>query len=112
MRDVESLPAETVQGAIAALAEGGMVIVVDDADRENERDLVVAAELVTEEQMAFIVRHATVIVCAPMSEERCAALRLPQLVTDNTDAHGTAFTVSVDHVGTGTGVSAASAPAR
>jgi 3,4-dihydroxy 2-butanone 4-phosphate synthase/GTP cyclohydrolase II len=108
VREVGSLPAETVQRAVAALAEGRMVVVVDDADRENEGDLVVAAELVTDEQMAFIVRHTTGIVCAPMSEERCAALQLPQMVTDNTDAHGTAFTVSVDHVGTGTGVSAAS----
>ncbi|RFU20589.1 bifunctional 3,4-dihydroxy-2-butanone-4-phosphate synthase/GTP cyclohydrolase II [Geodermatophilus marinus] len=102
-----SSPAEAVQRAVAALAAGRMVVVVDDADRENEGDLLVAAELVTEEQMAFVVRHTTGIVCAPMSAERCAALRLPQMVADNTDAHGTAFTVSVDHVGTGTGVSAA-----
>ncbi len=106
MRDVGGSPAESVQRAVAALSSGQMVVVVDDADRENEGDLVVAAELVTDEQMAFIVRQTTGIVCAPMSEERCAALRLPQMVTDNTDAHGTAFTVSVDHVGTGTGVSA------
>ncbi|MCB9415595.1 MAG: bifunctional 3,4-dihydroxy-2-butanone-4-phosphate synthase/GTP cyclohydrolase II [Actinobacteria bacterium] len=100
-------PAEAVQHAIAALAEGRMVVVVDDVDRENEGDLVVAAELVTEAQMAFIVRHTTGIVCAPMSAHRTEALRLPQMSADNTDAHGTAFTVSVDHLSTGTGVSAA-----
>jgi 3,4-dihydroxy 2-butanone 4-phosphate synthase/GTP cyclohydrolase II len=100
-------PAEAVQHAVAALAEGRMVVVVDDADREDEGDLVVAAELVTTEQMAFMVRHGTGIVCTPMSAERADELRLPPMVTDNTDAHGTAFTVSVDHRSTGTGVSAA-----
>jgi 3,4-dihydroxy 2-butanone 4-phosphate synthase/GTP cyclohydrolase II len=100
-------PAEAVQTAVAALAAGRMVIVVDDADREDEGDLVVAAELVTTEQMAFLVRHSTGIVCAPMPADRAAALQLPQMVTDNTDAHGTAFTVTVDSVDTGTGVSAA-----
>jgi 3,4-dihydroxy 2-butanone 4-phosphate synthase/GTP cyclohydrolase II len=100
-------PAEAVQTAVAALAAGGMVVVTDDADRENEADLVVAAELVTTEQMAFLVRHTTGIVCVPMPEQRADALRLPLMVSDNTDAHGTAFTVTVDHVGTGTGVSAA-----
>jgi 3,4-dihydroxy 2-butanone 4-phosphate synthase/GTP cyclohydrolase II len=84
-----------------------MVIVVDDADREDEGDLVVAAELVTEEQMAFLVRHTTGIVCAPMSAARAQELQLPQMVETNTDGHGTAFTVTVDHIETGTGVSAA-----
>ncbi len=106
MNEVGRSPAEAVQRALAALAAGRMVVVIDDADRENEGDLLVAAELVTDEQMAFIIRHTTGIICAPMTEERCQVLRLPQMVTDNTDAHGTAFTVSVDHVGTGTGVSA------
>jgi 3,4-dihydroxy 2-butanone 4-phosphate synthase/GTP cyclohydrolase II len=100
-------PAEAVQTAVAALAAGRMVIVVDDADREDEGDLIVAAELVTTEQMAFLVRHTTGIVCAPMPTDRAAALQLPQMVSDNTDAHGTAFTVTVDAVDTGTGVSAA-----
>jgi 3,4-dihydroxy 2-butanone 4-phosphate synthase/GTP cyclohydrolase II len=101
------LPAEAVQTAVAALAAGRMVVVVDDADREDEGDLIVAAELVTTEQMAFLVRHTTGIVCAPMTADRAAALALPQMVTDNTDSHGTAFTVTVDAVDTGTGVSAA-----
>ncbi|MBB5159456.1 bifunctional 3,4-dihydroxy-2-butanone-4-phosphate synthase/GTP cyclohydrolase II [Saccharopolyspora phatthalungensis] len=98
-----------VQRAAAALAAGGMVVVVDDADRENEGDLIVAADAVTEEQMAFIVRHTTGIVCAPMAASRVEALQLPQMVpsAENSDSHGTAFTVSVDHVDSGTGVSAA-----
>jgi 3,4-dihydroxy 2-butanone 4-phosphate synthase / GTP cyclohydrolase II len=100
-------PAEAVQHAVAALSAGRMVIVVDDADREDEGDLVVAAELVTEEQLAFLVRHTTGIVCAPMTAARAQELQLPQMVEVNTDGHGTAFTVTVDHVDTGTGVSAA-----
>ncbi|MGY1812237.1 bifunctional 3,4-dihydroxy-2-butanone-4-phosphate synthase/GTP cyclohydrolase II [Blastococcus sp. SYSU D00820] len=98
--------AESVQRAVAALATGGMVVVTDDADREDEGDLVVAAELVTPEQMAFIVRHTTGIVCVPMNGRRTDALGLPQMVGENTDAHATAFTVSVDAVSAGTGVSA------
>lgn len=100
-------PAEAVQHAIAALAEGRMIVVVDDADRENEGDLVMAAEFVTDEQMAFMVRYGTGIVCTPMSGERADELRLTPMVSENTDSHGTAFTVSVDHMYTGTGVSAA-----
>lgn len=101
--------AVAVQQAVAALAAGGMVVVVDDEDRENEGDLVVAADAVTEEQVAFIVRHTTGIVCAPMPAERVEALQLPQMVDtgSNTDHHGTAFTVTVDHLDAGTGVSAA-----
>jgi len=83
-----------------------MVLVTDDADRENEGDLVMSAQFVTEAQMAFIVRHTTGIVCTPMPAARADDLRLPPMVTENSDAHGTAFTVSVDLVGTGTGVSA------
>lgn len=100
-------PAEAVQQAVAALAAGQMIVVTDDVDRENEGDLVVAAELVREEQMAFLVRHSTGIVCAPMPPARTDVLRLPPMVADNTEAQGTAFTVSVDLAGTGTGVSAA-----
>jgi len=84
-----------------------MVVVVDDADREDEGDLIVAAEHITTEPMAFLVRHTTGILCAPMSASRAAALQLPPMVHDNSDAHGTAFTVSVDHLTTSTGVSAA-----
>lgn len=100
-------PAAVVQRAVAALMAGRMIIVTDDADREDEADLVVAAELVTDEQMAFLVRHTTGIVCTPLPPARADELRLLPMVADSTDPHGTAFTVSVDLAGTGTGVSAA-----
>lgn len=96
-----------VQRAVSAIAAGHMVVVVDDADREDEGDLIMPAASVTAEQIAFVVRHSTGILCAPMPGSRADELRLPQMVADNTDAHGTAFTVTVDHVGCGTGVSAA-----
>jgi 3,4-dihydroxy 2-butanone 4-phosphate synthase/GTP cyclohydrolase II len=100
-------PAEAVHRAVAALAAGRMIVVTDAPDRENEGDLVLAADLVTDEHMAFLVRHTTGIVCTPMTAAHADALRLPPMVADNTDTHGTAFTVSVDVAGTGTGVSAA-----
>ena len=103
---VKTTPAEAVQRALAALAAGRMIVVVDDADREDEGDLVMAAEFVTAEQMAFLVRNTTGIVCVPMPSARADALQLPSMVADNTDPHATAFTISVDVVGTGTGVSA------
>ncbi|MCP2253771.1 3,4-dihydroxy 2-butanone 4-phosphate synthase / GTP cyclohydrolase II [Prauserella aidingensis] len=106
-RKTRSSPSEAVQDAVAALAAGELVVVVDADDREAEGDLVAAAGALTEEQMALIVRHCTGIVCAPMPSDRADELRLPLMVGDNTDRHGTAFTVSVDHVATGTGVSAA-----
>lgn len=99
-------PTQHVRRATAALARGEMIVVVDDADREDEGDLMCAAATMTSEQMAFMVRHSTGIVCAPTPGERLDALRLPQMVSENTDSHATAFTVSVDYVGTGTGVSA------
>ncbi|MFC9356040.1 3,4-dihydroxy-2-butanone-4-phosphate synthase [Rhodococcus sp. NPDC057014] len=97
----------SVQRAVNAIAAGRLVIVTDSADRENEGDLVGAAAKVTSEQIAFLVRHTTGIVCAPMSANRADALNLPHMVVDNTDSHGTAFTVSVDYHDVGTGVSAA-----
>jgi 3,4-dihydroxy 2-butanone 4-phosphate synthase/GTP cyclohydrolase II len=103
-----SLPGTlSVERAVAALAEGRMVIVTDDADRENEGDLILSAATVTAEQVAVVVRHTTGIVCAPMPAGRVDALGLPQMVTDNSDAHGTAFTVTVNHLDAGTGVAAA-----
>lgn len=96
-----------VQQAVAALAAGRMIVVVDDADRENEGDLIVPAATVTAEQVAFIVRHTTGILCAPMPAARADDLRLAQMVADNTDSHGTAFTVTVDHRDSGSGVAAA-----
>lgn len=99
--------AKNVQRCLAALAAGEMVVVVDDPGRENEGDLVVAAEMVTQGQMTFMVRHTTGIICAPMTAERADELGLPLMLGENADPHGTAFTVTVDAVGTGTGVSAA-----
>lgn len=104
MRSVP-MPA-TVEQAVRALAAGQMIVVIDDADRENEGDIVVSADALTPEQMAFIVAHTTGIVCAPMPAERADDLHLPPMVTQNEDVHGTAFTVSVDHIDSGTGVSA------
>jgi 3,4-dihydroxy 2-butanone 4-phosphate synthase / GTP cyclohydrolase II len=96
-----------VQRAVAALSAGRMVIVTDDADRENEGDLILPAGNVTADQIAFVVRHSTGILCAPMPGSRADALNLPLMVEESTDAHGTAFTVTVDHRDSGTGVAAA-----
>jgi 3,4-dihydroxy 2-butanone 4-phosphate synthase / GTP cyclohydrolase II len=98
---------QAVRTAAAALAAGRLIVVLDDQDREDEADLVGAAEFVTEEQIAFIVRHTAGIICVPMTATRCESLRLPQMVAVNDDSHGTAFTVSVDHIDTSTGISAA-----
>ncbi|TCK21835.1 bifunctional 3,4-dihydroxy-2-butanone-4-phosphate synthase/GTP cyclohydrolase II [Pseudonocardia endophytica] len=102
-----SLPGTfAVQRAVDALAAGRMIVVTDDADRENEGDLIVAAGTATADQIAFMVRHTTGIICTPMPAERADALRLPLMVPEGTDAQGTAFTVTVDHREAGTGVSA------
>jgi 3,4-dihydroxy 2-butanone 4-phosphate synthase/GTP cyclohydrolase II len=85
-----------------------MVVIVDDEDRENEGDLIMAAEHVTAEKLAFIIRHTSGVVVAPLTGERCDDLRLPMMVDHNTESHRTAFTVSVDLLeGTSTGISAA-----
>jgi 3,4-dihydroxy 2-butanone 4-phosphate synthase/GTP cyclohydrolase II len=84
-----------------------MVVVADDREREDEGDLVAAAALISAEQMAFFLRHGSGIVCAPMSDEHTSQLELPLMVDQNTESHGTAFTVSVDHRGVGTGISVA-----
>ena len=92
---------------IAAIGRGDMVIVVDDADRENEGDLIVAADRLTEAQMAFMIRHTSGIVCIPMEGERLDELDLPLMVHHNTESQRTAFTDSVDARGvTSTGISA------
>ncbi|HLA67110.1 MAG TPA: bifunctional 3,4-dihydroxy-2-butanone-4-phosphate synthase/GTP cyclohydrolase II, partial [Acidimicrobiia bacterium] len=92
----------------AATARGEFVVVVDDADRENEGDLIIAAELITPERIAFMVRYTSGLICAPMEGSRLDQLRLPLMVVENTDSHRTAFTVSVDFIGgTTTGISAA-----
>jgi 3,4-dihydroxy 2-butanone 4-phosphate synthase/GTP cyclohydrolase II len=93
--------------AVAALAAGRMIVVVDDEQRENECDMVVAAESLTVAQMSFIVRFGTGIVCVPMESGRLDELRLPLMSIENTEAHRTAFTIPVDHMSTSSGVSAA-----
>jgi len=99
---------DQVSTAIEAIANGEFVIVVDDTERENEGDLIIAAEKITTEKMAFLVKHSSGLVCVAMQEPRLNALDLPQMVTHNADPFRTAFTVSVDYkYGTTSGISAA-----
>src|SRR5688572_30069907 len=96
----------TIEEILADIAEGRMVVLLDDQDRENEGDLIMAAEHVTPEAVAFMIRYTSGIICVPMDAERLAQLELPQMVQSNEEAHRTAFTVSVDYrFGTTTGVS-------
>ena len=102
------MPFADIEDAIAAIGQGEMVIVVDDADRENEGDLIMAAEFATPEKVAFFLSHTSGVICAPLTAERCDELDLPLMVADNTETNRTAFTVSVDYRhGTTTGISAA-----
>ncbi len=97
-----------IESAIAAIGRGEVVIVVDDEDRENEGDLIIAAEKITPETMGFMVRHTSGVICLPMMGERLDELQLPLMVSHNTESQRTAFTVSVDaRHGTTTGISAA-----
>jgi 3,4-dihydroxy 2-butanone 4-phosphate synthase/GTP cyclohydrolase II len=96
-----------IENAIAAIGRGELVIVVDDADRENEGDLIMAAERITPEAMAFMIRHTSGVICMPLEGERLDTLQLPLMVANNTEVQRTAFTVSVDaRSGTTTGISA------
>ncbi len=102
------MPFTTIENAIAAIARGNAVVVVDDASRENEGDLIIAAEKMTPEMMGFMVRHTSGVICMPLEGARLDHLQLPMMVADNTTAYRTAFTVSVDaKKGTTTGISAA-----
>lgn len=96
----------SIEEAIEEIRQGHMIIVVDDEDRENEGDLVMAAEKVTPEAINFMVTHARGLVCVPMTGERLSELNLDQMVTHNTDPKGTAFTISVDSDTSTTGISA------
>ena len=97
----------SIEEGIRAVAAGELVVVADDEDRENEGDLIMAAEKATPEKIAFMIRHTSGIICQPMTGERLDQLDLPQMVEQNTEAKRTAFTVSVDaREGTTTGVSA------
>lgn len=97
----------TVEEALEALRQGKIILVTDDPDRENEGDFICAAQFATTENINFMATHAKGLICMPMSEEYVRKLQIPQMVTRNTDNHETAFTVSIDHVDTATGISAA-----
>jgi 3,4-dihydroxy 2-butanone 4-phosphate synthase/GTP cyclohydrolase II len=97
----------SIEEIIEAIRRGSMVIMVDDEDRENEGDLIVAAEQATPEQIGFMLRHTSGIICLPVVGERLDELKLPMMVRQNTDVRRTAFTVSIDaREGTSTGISA------
>ena len=96
----------TIDEAIEALKNGEIIIVTDDEGRENEGDLICAAEFATTENVNFMAVHGKGLICMPMSFELCNKLHLPQMVDYNTDNHCTAFTVSIDHINTTTGISA------
>ena len=97
----------TVEEALEELRNGKLILVTDDEDRENEGDFICAAEFATTENINFMAMHAKGLICMPMSAEYVKKLHFPQMVETNTDNHETAFTVSVDYVGTTTGISAA-----
>lgn len=97
----------TVEEALEELRQGKIILVTDDENRENEGDMICAAEFATTENVNFMATHAKGLICMPMSSEVCHRLRLSQMVEENTDNHCTAFTVSIDHVDTTTGISAA-----
>ncbi len=97
----------TIEEALRDIKEGKVILVIDDPDRENEGDLICAAEFATTENVNMMATDAKGLICMPMSGEMCEALGLEQMVGVNTDNHSTAFTVSIDHVDTTTGISAA-----
>ena len=96
----------TIEEALEELRQGRLILCTDDPTRENEGDLICAAQFATTENVNFMAVHAKGLICMPMSSEYVHKLRFPQMVTDNTDNHETAFTVSVDHIATTTGISA------
>ena len=97
----------TVEEALEELRNGKIILVTDDPDRENEGDFICAAEFATTENINFMACYGKGLICMPMSEKYVRKLRIPQMVQQNTDNHETAFTVSIDHVSTTTGISAA-----
>lgn len=102
------MPFAAIEEAAADIAAGKMIIIVDDEDRENEGDLVCAAEKVTPEIVNFMITHARGLICLPLTEERCDELRLPPQTSENTSSMGTAFTISIEaREGVTTGISAA-----
>lgn len=97
----------TIEEALEDLRAGKIILVTDDEDRENEGDMICAAEFATQENINFMACHAKGLICTPMSYDVASRLGLPPMVAENTDNHQTAFTVSIDHVDTTTGISAA-----
>ena len=97
---------DSVEDALEDLRQGKLILVTDDENRENEGDFICAAEFATTENVNFMARHGKGLICMPMSQELCERLKLPQMVSENSDNHETAFTVSVDYVETTTGISA------
>lgn len=97
----------TVEDALRDLRQGKIILVTDDPDRENEGDFICAAQFATTENINFMATHGKGLICMPMSEKYVRKLRIPQMVSENTDNHETAFTVSIDCVDTATGISAA-----
>ena len=96
----------TIPEAIEALRQGKLILCTDDSDRENEGDLICAAEFATTENVNFMAAHGRGLICTPMSANLAHRLNLPQMLSENTEIHNTAFTVSIDHVNTTTGISA------
>lgn len=96
----------TIEEALEDLRQGKVILCTDDPDRENEGDFICAAEFATTENVNFMAKYAKGLICMPMSIDLCRKLMFPQMVTTNTDNHETAFTVSIDHVDTTTGISA------
>lgn len=96
----------TIEEALEALRNGEVILVTDNEDRENEGDMICAAQFATTENVNFMAAHAKGLICMPVSEDICRRLHLPQMVDYNTDNHSTAFTVSIDHADTTTGISA------
>ena len=97
----------TIDEALQELKNGKLILVVDDEDRENEGDFICAAEFATTQNINFMATHGKGLICMPMSRKYVEKLQIPQMVSNNTDNHETAFTVSIDHVDTTTGISAA-----
>ncbi|KAJ5949413.1 hypothetical protein N7454_000997 [Penicillium verhagenii] len=87
---------DSIEDTIVAFKNGEFIIVLDDLDRENEGDLIIAADCITAAQMAFLVRHTSGLICAPITPDLAARLALPQMVTENADPKGTAYTVTID----------------
>lgn len=96
----------TIEQAVEDLRNGKIILCIDDPDRENEGDMICAAQFATQENVNLMASRAKGLICMPMSGEMCDKLGLPQMVMNNTDNHSTAFTVSIDHVDTTTGISA------